>query len=140
VTEEECIEEVTKIDALTLEMCKPLFGTGCVVNMDNYYMKLRANGVLCHGTIRLSRKFVPKSILFTPTEVRLLPRGTQHCVVNKEHQMLAIRWIDNKAVHFILTVDTTDTVTVTRRVGNKKVDVPAPVAIKNYNQFMGGVD
>jgi hypothetical protein len=61
-------------------------------------------------------------------------------VVKKEHQMLAVGWIDNKAVHFISTADTTDIVKVTRRVGNKKVDVPAPVAVKNYNQFMGGVD
>jgi len=104
VIEEECNEEVTKIDALTLEMCKPLFGTGCVVNMDNYYMrttcamKLRANGVLCRGAIRSSRKFVLKSMLFTTTEVRQLPRGTQCCVVNEEHQMLAIGWIDNKAI------------------------------------------
>jgi hypothetical protein len=28
---------------------------------------------------------VPKSILFTTTEVHQLPRGTQRCVVNKEH-------------------------------------------------------
>jgi len=135
VTEEECNEELTKIDTLTLEMCKPLFGTGCVVTMDNYYMsttcamKLRANGVLCHGAIRSSRKFVPKSLLFTTTEVHQLPRGLQRCVVNEEHQMLAVEWIDNKAAHFISTADTTDTVTVTRRARNEKVDVPAPVAI-----------
>ena len=83
IDEKEQDEEVTKIDALTLEMCRPLFTTGSVVNMDNYYMsttcamKLRVNGVFCRGTIRSSRKFVPKSILFTPAEVRQLPRGTQ---------------------------------------------------------------
>ena len=147
IEDEAAIEaEVTKIDALTLEMCKSLFNTGSVVNMDNYYMsttcamKLRANGVFCRGTIRSSRKFVPKSILFTPAEVRQLPRGTQRCVVNEDHQMLAIGWIDNKAVHFVSTADTTTTVVVTRRAGSKKLDISAPVAIKNYNKFMGGVD
>ncbi len=139
-------EEVTKIDALTLEMCRPLFTTGSVVNMDNYYMsttcamKLRANGVFCRGTIRSSRKFVPKSILFTPAEVRQLPRGMQRYVVNEEHQMLAVGWIDNKAVHFISTADTMETDIMSRRSGSNKTDVPAPVAIKNYNKFMGGVD
>jgi hypothetical protein len=50
--------EMTKIDALTLEMCRPLFGMWSVINIDNYYMsatcamKLRAKGVLCRGTIR----------------------------------------------------------------------------------------
>jgi hypothetical protein len=62
--EDELEEEVKKIDALTLEMCRPLFTTGAVINMENYYMsttcamKLKVNGVLCQGTIRSSRKFV----------------------------------------------------------------------------------
>jgi len=60
--------------------------------------------------------------------------------VNEEQQMLAVGWIDNKAVHFISTADTTETAVVTRRVDNKKVEFTAPVAIKNFNQLMGGVD
>ncbi len=31
-------EEVSNIDALTLQMCNGLFHSGCTVNMDNYYM------------------------------------------------------------------------------------------------------
>jgi hypothetical protein len=54
--------------------------------------------------------------------------------------MLAVGWIDNKSVHFVSTADTTETVIVNRRAGNKKIEVIAPVAIKNYNKFMGGVD
>jgi hypothetical protein len=144
--DEDSAMEMTKIDALTSEMCRPLFRMWSVINMDNYYrsatfaVKLRAKGVLCHGTIQSSRKLVPKSILFTTNEVRQLPGGTQQCVVNEEHQMLAVGWIDNKAVHFISTADTTETVVVTRRVNKKKIEFNAPVAIKNYNQFMGGVD
>ncbi len=34
--------------------------------------------------------------------------------------MLAVGWIDNKAVHFVSTADTTETVIVSRRAGNKK--------------------
>ncbi len=75
-------------------------------------IRLRENGVYCIGTIRSSRKFIPKSILFTPAEVREMPRGTQRCVVNNDHNMLAVGWIDNKAVHFISTADTIATVTV----------------------------
>jgi hypothetical protein len=103
-------------------------------------MRLRQHGVFCRGTICSSRKYVPKSILFTSSEVRELPRGTQHCVVNSEHQMMAVGWIDNKAVHFISTADTTDIVTVTRRVWNEKQEISALQAIKNYNKYMGGVD
>ncbi len=51
--EKEEDEDVTKIDAPTLEICRPFFTTGSVLNMDNYYMsttcamKLRANGGFC---------------------------------------------------------------------------------------------
>jgi hypothetical protein len=38
IDEKEEYEEVPKIHALTLEMCRPLFTTGSVINMDNYYM------------------------------------------------------------------------------------------------------
>jgi hypothetical protein len=102
--------------------------------MDNYYMSvtcaihLHENGVFCRGTIHSSRKFIPKSILFTPTEVREMSRGTQRCVVNNDHNMLAVGWIDNKAVHFISTADTTATVMVGQRVRDKKVDIKAPIA------------
>jgi hypothetical protein len=61
-------------------------------------------------------------------------------MVNEEHQMLAVGWIDNKTVHFISTADTLETAIVSRRSGSKKMDVAAPVAIKNYDKFMGGVD
>jgi hypothetical protein len=61
-------------------------------------------------------------------------------MVNQEHQMLAIGWINNKAVHFISTADTTESVTVSRRTKDKKVGISAPICIKNYKKYMGGVD
>jgi hypothetical protein len=54
--------------------------------------------------------------------------------------MLAIGWIDNKAVHFISTADSTKVVSVNRRIGRDKMEVSAPIAVKKYNKFMGGVD
>jgi hypothetical protein len=54
--------------------------------------------------------------------------------------MLAVGWIDNRPVHFISTADSTKITTVSRRVGKEKMEVNAPLAIKNYNKFMGGID
>jgi hypothetical protein len=116
-------ESLNKLDNLTLQLCKPFFNSGCTVNMDNYYMsttcaiKLRENGVFCRGIIRSNRKFVPKSIFFTPTEARTLPRGTHRIAVNNEHQIVAVGWLDNKPVHFISTSDTSEIVEVKRRPG-----------------------
>jgi hypothetical protein len=137
---------VNKIDQLTLSMCETFYKSGATINMDNYYMstvcaaRLRSKGVYCRGTIQSSRKFVPKSILYTPSEVRTLPRGTICSVVNPEHNMIAIGWLDNKAVHFMSTSDTTKVVSVKRRVCNERIDIPAPVVVANYNKYMGGVD
>ncbi len=92
---------------------------------------LHENGVFCRGDNTFVQKVYtqePKSILFTPPEVRGMPRGTQRCVVNNAHNMLAVGWIDNKAVHFISTADTTATVTVGQRIRDKNVDIKAPIA------------
>ena len=139
-------DQIGKLDNLTVQLCRPFFGSGCTINMDNYYMspscaiRLRDHGVFCRGTIRTARKFVPRSILFSASELRTLPRGTHRIAVDHDHHMMAVGWVDNKAVHFVSTADTTDIVTVQRKVGNGKVDVIAPVAVANYNKFMGGVD
>jgi len=139
-------ESLNKLDNLTLQLCKPFFNSGCTVNMDNNYMsttcaiKLREKGVFCRGTIRSNRKFVPKSIFFTPTEARTLPRGTHRIAVNNEHQIVAVGWLDNKPVHFISTSDTSEIVEVKRRSGRESLHVSAPVVVHNYNKYMGGVD
>jgi hypothetical protein len=54
--------------------------------------------------------------------------------------MIALGWLDNKAVNFISTADSTTITTVQRRIQNKKVEIPAPEVVYNYNRFMGGVD
>jgi hypothetical protein len=69
---------------------------------------LHKNGDFCRGTIHSSKKFILKSILFTPAKVREMPRGTQRCVVKYDHNMLSVGWIDNKAVHFVLIRTTTN--------------------------------
>ena len=60
--------------------------------------------------------------------------------VCQEQQILAVGWFDSKAVYFMSTADTSEVVTVTRRIGSMKVDVWAPLAVSNYNKYMGGED
>jgi len=60
--------------------------------------------------------------------------------VCQEQQILAVGWFDSKAAYFMSTADTSEVVTVTRRIGSMKVDVWAPLAVSNYNKYMGGED
>ncbi len=54
--------------------------------------------------------------------------------------MLAVGWLDNKAVNFVSTADTKLMKSVLRRVGSERIEVPAPEVVCNYNKYMGGVD
>jgi hypothetical protein len=132
---------INKLDNLMLELCRPFFQSGTTINMDNYYMsttcaiKLWENGVFCRGTVRSTRKYVPKGIQFNSSESRTMARGTHRMAVNEEHQMIAIGWVDSKAVYFVSTADTTEITTVQRRIGSNKVEVWAPMAIANYNKL-----
>jgi hypothetical protein len=89
-------DSLTKTDRLTTKMCEYIVGTGATVNMVNYYMSattaihLKQRQIYCRGTIRSTRKFLPKSILFTSSEARQLPRGHVRCTVNEENQIVAV--------------------------------------------------
>ena len=51
----------TKISSIVMDMCRPLFRSGRVVNMDNYYtspevaVTLKRNGLYMRGTCRKNR-------------------------------------------------------------------------------------
>jgi hypothetical protein len=95
-------------------------------------MTLWQHGVFCRRTIRSNHKFVPKSILFTPTEAHTLVRGA-HCIaVFHERQILAVDWLDNRSINCISTADTSDIVNVKRRWG-----LSNSMSVANYNKYMG---
>jgi hypothetical protein len=48
-------------------------------------------------------------------------------MVDNEHKMLTEEWIDNKVLHFIHIAVTIETVKISQRVREKKVDVSIPM-------------
>ncbi len=66
--------------------------------------------------------------------------GYYRCAVNVEHNILAVGWLDNKAVNFISTADSTTVKSVQRRFNNENLQIPAPEVVCQYNKYMGGVD
>jgi len=61
--------------------------------------------------------------MFTLSKGHSLPRGTSRIAVNKQHNMVAVGWLDNKAVNFISTSDTTAIKSVQQHVGCEKQEV-----------------
>ena len=139
-------EEVSILVALVLDMAKPLFNSGRVINMDNYYtspavaVELMKKEVYIRGTCRSNRKRFPKGVCFTPTEATKSGRGAIKRMVDIKHGITCYGWVDGNPVHFLTTADGSEVVTVLRRVNSERRQVSAPVGIKRYNHGMQGVD
>ncbi len=88
------------------------------------------------GTIRTDRKGLPKGLKAD----RELQRGEYDFRVS-EKGIAFYKWMDNKAVHLISNFHGSDVSSVTRtqKDGSKK-EFPCPIAVKHYNEHMGGVD
>ena len=61
-------QPVKKLVSLVLDICKPLFGSGAIVNMDNYYtspevaIALQQQDVFMQGTCRTNRLGSPVAV------------------------------------------------------------------------------
>ena len=92
-------------------------------------------GILACGTIRPTRKDFPslaqdKTLKRGDYDYRSTPTG-----------ITAYKWIDSKPVHFISNYHGVTATTVNRREKDgKKAIVSCPNVVKDYNNYMGGVD
>ena len=131
--------------SLIMDMCQPLFGSGRIVNMDNYYTSptaawmLASEKVYMRGTCRTNRIGFPSGVTFTSQEKRQWGRGSIRCMVEKKN-IAAFGWLDGNPVHFITTADGSGMTTVTRRIGRERKTIEAPIGIRQYNKGMQAVD
>lgn len=127
-----------------LEVVMPIYYTNRIINTDNYYTSvqlleaLRVVGLYGRGTIRSDSKFGPKSIMLKKTDQ--VERGTIRQGVDTKHNMIGASWCDGSIVNMLSTADASTTTTVERTIGREKIAFPAPTCIREYNQFMQGVD
>lgn len=126
-----------KSTQVVLDLLKGLEHRGHLVTMDNFYncpalaRYLKSLGFDCLGTLRPNRKHVPVDIAKAPKSV---PKGTiiaRHC-----GDVSCIAWKDSKMVNMISTYHTAETF-VGRKAGK---DLVKPIAVRDYNNTMGGVD
>jgi len=71
------------------------------------YYELLQRGVFRRGTVHLSRRFLPKYVMFTKAEARRPnARGSSKVAVNAKFGLVAAGWLDGNPVHIIWSADT----------------------------------
>ena len=122
-------------------------GKGFKVYADNLFSspplvkKLKEKGIWYTGTVRENR--LKGCHLKPEKEMKKQGRGDMDSLVDVDANIVALRWYDNKKVDVISSFVGEEPVTSVSRwdkKGKKKVDVPCPAAIHQYNKNMGGVD
>jgi hypothetical protein len=145
-SDDENINELGKTTKLVLDIARPFYHSGRVLNMDRYYtspevfLELRKQGLYARGTCMTNRRMFPKMVTFTEAEARKERRGSCRLAVNQENNLVAIGWIDGNPVHLITTADGTEMTQVKRRVQQEQRQQSAPTAVRKYGRGMQAVD
>ena len=102
--------------------------------------ELRSKGMRATGTVRENR--MEKCPLKTHKELVKEGRGAYDARFDRESDVLAVRWFDNKSVNMLTNYDSVHPLRKTQRF-NKcaggKGDVPEPRLFNTSNVGMGGV-
>ena len=139
---------------VVLCLCRPFTYQGYQLFVDNFYTgvplfkELLKVGVVATGTLRVSRKEIPDSVvqMKMALERRDVPRGVGYYIREQESNIVYVCWHDKRAVLAMSTAlpGHSDSV-VTRRSKNSdgswfRREIPCPAMITKYNQYMGGID
>ena len=128
--------------AVVTKLVNPIRQQGHHVYTDNFYTSpqlfsdLREEGFGACGTLRLNRRGLPPAI-------HEGVRKGERKAIRLDSSMLAIKWRDKRVVTVLTTIHGNEVVTVERRnrhaVGGVEA-VEKPLAVSEYNKYMGGVD
>ncbi|GMF26779.1 unnamed protein product [Phytophthora fragariaefolia] len=133
----------SSIRQCVLEVVRPLYGTGRIVNSDNYYTSvqlldaLRLKGLYGRGTVRKSSAHFPRHVVL---EKKDCARGTSRQGVSADRNTVAASRYDSSIVTVISNADASTVTTVERQVRSERRDFNAPTCVKAYNANMQGVD
>uniref|UniRef100_A0A668SDX1 PiggyBac transposable element-derived protein domain-containing protein n=1 Tax=Oreochromis aureus TaxID=47969 RepID=A0A668SDX1_OREAU len=135
-------------DVVTSLINKDYLGSGYIIYCDNFYTgpllfhHLGQQGFGACGTYRQGRAGVPSTQENALTEKS--PRGSIRWI--RDGDLLFVKWMDTREVSIlsnIHTVYTGDTVLRWQKGEDgerRRVPVPRPAAVADYNRYMGGVD
>lgn len=135
-------------EKIVLALSKSIQTSVSFVYFDNFFTSLRLvqylrmeMGILSLGTIRANR--LRNCTLLSDKELLKKGRGSHDQMVDNNSKLCVVKWADNKCVTLVSSyVDGSTTSNVQRysRIDKKKIDVPCPEIVKEYNKHMGGVD
>ncbi|XP_068129533.1 piggyBac transposable element-derived protein 4-like [Hyperolius riggenbachi] len=122
-------------ERIVLDLLNPLLHQGYHLYVDNFYSSVplfkylfSAQTPAC-GTVRANRKGLPPQVL-----TKKLKSGETYS--NRNNELLALKFKDKRDVFILTTIHSEATTPVVSR----RVTVNKPVAIVDYNRFMGAVD
>ncbi|GBP93433.1 PiggyBac transposable element-derived protein 4 [Eumeta japonica] len=116
-------------ESVILQLTRKVEGLGCEIYMDNFFnspllqYKLVDQNTKACGTVRINRKYLPKS---APID-RSMKRGDIYTA--SFHGISYVKWMDNKAVHLLtnfLSPIEIDTVKRRKAGSADKIDVRCP--------------
>lgn len=117
------------------------------VFFDNWFtsydllVHLKEIGLLATGTVRINRMRGCK--LKSDETLKNEGRGSYDFCTDKNRNIVAVKWFDNKPVHVASSYQDVAPVENVKRwslTEKKYIDIPRPAIIKEYNLNMGGVD
>ena len=131
-----------------VKLCETLpKGMNFKLYFDNWFtflelrLMLRSWGIWTVGTLRSNR--IRGATLKTEKELKKAGRGSADMVVDANSGLAVVRWMDNSAVQFSslhTALEPMCTIKRWDRKLRKYTDVKCPAIVKEYNEFMGGVD
>ena len=127
---------------VVLRMSEHLQGLNHKLYFDSFFSsvplmeELKVNKILACSTIKPSQKDFP-----TMEQDKSLKRG-EFDFRSSSNGIMVYKWMDSKAVHMISNYHGIDITTIHHKQGNgsKYSAVSCPVAIKDYNEHIGGVN
>ncbi|KAL1234210.1 PiggyBac transposable element-derived protein [Trichinella pseudospiralis] len=103
--------------------------------------KHKGDGIYSVATIRSNR--LRGCPVMPSNELKRKGRGATDFCCTRDNKLCVVKWFDNREVILTSTYKCVDPVEPVRRWDKRQrqfIDVPCPQIVKEYNQFMGGVD